>query len=122
MVVPDFSVNWTASTLCVPAAGQGRWEFVKPAAFVPFNHGYDTDYDCLDRSAFDPATGEYAIQYWSPPRILGEERYGSFPEYMEDCIRSWAETARSPVKDAVLSIIGQQKNRSPMTDAGSGRF
>jgi hypothetical protein len=94
--------------------GRGLWEFVKPAAFVPFNHGDDRDYDCLDLTAFDPATGEYAIQYWSPPRILGEQRYSSFPEYMEDCIRSWAACARS-------ALIGQQKTRSPMTDAGSGR-
>lgn len=85
--------------------GPGRWEFVKPAAFIPLNHGYDGDYDCLDAGAFDLSTGEYAIQYWTPPRDLGE-RYNSFPQYMENCIRSWAEHAHTPVKDAVLSIIG----------------
>ena len=46
--------------------GLGRWEYVKPAAFVPFNHGHDNDYDCLDGNALDPSTGEYAIQYWAP--------------------------------------------------------
>ncbi len=86
--------------------GRGRWEFVRPAAFVPFNLGFDADYNCLDGSTFDPATGEYAIQYWSPPRIFGAERYSSFPQYMEACIRSWAEHARAPVKEAVLAIIG----------------
>lgn len=86
--------------------GHGRWEFVKPAAFVPFNHAYDDDYDCFDSGAFDPSTGEYAIQYWAPPRLLGDQRYSSFPQYMESCIRSWAEDARTPVKDAVLSVLG----------------
>ncbi len=86
--------------------GHGRWEFVQPAAFVPFNHGYVNDYDCLDRSAYDLSTGEYAIQYWSPPRLLGEARYSTFPQYIEACIRSWATHARKPVKKEVLSIIG----------------
>lgn len=86
--------------------GHGRWEFVMPAAFIPFNHGHDDDYDCFDSGTFDPSTGEYAIQYWAPPRLLGEQRYNSFPQYMEACIRSWAEDARAPVKDAVLSVIG----------------
>jgi hypothetical protein len=90
--------------------GGGRWEYVKPAAFVPFTHGYDSDYDCLDSGSVDPSTGEYAIQYWAPPRILGEERYSSFPQYMEASIKSWAECAHPPVKDTVLAIIGNSNS------------
>jgi hypothetical protein len=86
--------------------GHGRWEQVKPAAFVPFTHGHDSDYDCLDAASLDPYTGEYAIQYWAPPRILGNERYSSFPKYIEASIRSWTEHAGAPVKAAVLAIIG----------------
>jgi hypothetical protein len=53
--VRSFSIEFSIS-------GRGRWAFVKPAALVPFNHGDDTDYDCLDRSAVVPATSEYATK------------------------------------------------------------
>ena len=86
--------------------GKGRWEYVRPPLFVPFTHGYDDDYDCLDGAAFDTSTGEYVIRYWSPPRIFGETGYGSFPEYMEATIRYWASHAKKPQKEAVYSIIG----------------
>jgi hypothetical protein len=85
--------------------GRGRWEYVKPALFVPFTHGYDGVYDCFDRGSFNPSTGEYAIQCWAAPRIFGEERYDSFPQYMESMIKSSAQCVRAPVKDAVLAII-----------------
>lgn len=91
---------------------QGRWEFVRPAAFIPLNRGDDHDYDCLDGSAFDPSSGEYAIQTWAPPRILGEQRYTSFPQYMEACIRSWAQHASTPVQQAVSVIIDYDQGRS----------
>ena len=86
--------------------GKGRWEYVRPPLFVPFTHGYDDDYNCLDGAAFDAGTGEYTIQYWAPPRILGDTRYRSFPEYMESCIRWWATHAKKPQREAVLSILG----------------
>lgn len=86
--------------------GHGRWEYVKPETFVPFNHGYDQDYDCLDTGTRNLSTGEYAIQHWSPPRVLGEHRFGSFPEYIEWHIKGWAAHSRAPVKEAVFAIVG----------------
>ena len=86
--------------------GKGRWEYVRPPLFVPFTHGYDDDYDCLDGASFDASTGEYVIRYWSPPRIFGGTGYDSFPEYMEATIRYWASHAKKPQKEAVYSIIG----------------
>lgn len=86
--------------------GQGRWENVKPVTFVPLNHGYDNDFDCYDTAERDPYTGEYAIQYWSPPRMLGDVRYASFAEYIESHIRAWAHGARNDIRDKVLALLG----------------
>lgn len=85
---------------------QGRWEYVKPASFIPINHGYDDDYDCLDKNTFDLSTGEYAIGYWAPPRISGGFQH-TFPDYMASKIRAWAEHPRATGRATALSIVGR---------------
>jgi hypothetical protein len=85
----------------------GRWEYVKPASFIPINHGHDDDYDCIDVSSFDPWTGEYAIQYWAPPRVLGDRRFDTFSDYMASHILAWAKHSRRPGSATALSIIGE---------------
>lgn len=86
---------------------RGAWEQVKPAAFIPINRGHDHDYDCLDADSLDPSTGEYAIQYWAPPRIFGNGRFDSFPEYMAWHIRAWAKHRMRPGRATALSIVGE---------------
>jgi len=83
----------------------GKWEYVKPPSFVPINKGHDDDFECLVTSERNPETGEYPIQYWSPPRILGPTRNASFPEYMEETLRAWAASMRPPIRDRVLAIL-----------------
>lgn len=86
--------------------GSGTWEYVKPASFIAINHGYDHDYDCLDVNSFDASTGEYAIQYWAPPRMFGNCRFDSFPDYMASHIRAWAKHSQRPGNATALSILG----------------
>ncbi len=86
--------------------GHGQWEFVKPQNFIVFNRGFDQDYDCFDTSAYNAESGEYEIQYWSPPRIFGDTRYKSFNDYMESHIRSWSKYAVRDVKERVLQLLG----------------
>ena len=76
--------------------GGSSWEHVKPATFVPINRGHDNDHDCLDADAFDPSTGEYAIQYWAPPRMFGTRRFDTFSDYIASHIRGWAKHSRKP--------------------------
>ena len=87
--------------------GGGAWEYVKPAGFVPFTHGYDSDFDCLDTSERNEEPDEFPIQYWSPPRILGELRYPSFPEYMYSTIRYWEANTRGPLGKRALGILAE---------------
>ena len=86
--------------------GGGGWEQVKPAAFIPINRGHDHDYDCLDADSLDSSTGEYAIQYWAPPRMFGNCRFDSFPDYMASHIRAWAKHSQRPGNATALSILG----------------
>lgn len=86
--------------------GGGGWEYVKPVAFVPINRGHDHDYDCLDADAFDPSTGEYAIQYWAPPRMFGTQRFDTFADYITSHIRAWAKHSRRPGSATALPIVG----------------
>ena len=86
--------------------GGGRWEYVKPAAFIPINRGHDNDYDCLDAEAFDPSTGEYAIQYWAPPRRFGGRRFDSFADYIASHLRGWAKHSREPGRSIARAIVG----------------
>jgi hypothetical protein len=90
--------------------GGGRWEYVKPPGFVPINHGHDADFDCLDTSEKSAESGEFPIQYWSPPRILGPTRNTSFSEYMEETIRAWAANARQPIRDRVFELLSNRKS------------
>ncbi len=82
------------------------WEYVKPVAFIPINRGHDHDYDCLDTDAFDPSTGEYAIQYWAPPRMLGTQRFDTFADYITSHIRAWAKHSRHPGSQTARAIVG----------------
>lgn len=86
--------------------GGGGWECVKPVAFIPINRGHDHDYDCLDADAFDSSTGEYAIQYWTPPRIFGTCRFDCFADYIASHIRAWAKHSRKPGSLAARAIVG----------------
>ncbi len=69
--------------------GKGQWEYVFPKHFVAITLGHDEDYICLDLSKYNPSTGEYAIQYWAPPRIFGDKVYPDFPAYMTSCLKFW---------------------------------
>lgn len=78
---------------------------MRPPLFVPFTHGYDDDYDCLDGASFDASTGER-----HPVLVTAEDFWGYrlrfVSEYMEATIRYWASHAKKPQKEAVYSIIG----------------
>jgi len=82
------------------------WEYVKPVAFIPINRGHDHDYDCLDADAFDPSTGEYAIQYWAPPRVFGAQRFDGFADCIASRIRAWAKHSRRPGSQTARAIVG----------------
>lgn len=85
--------------------GGGRWEYVKPKHFVQINLGFDSDYDGLCKDTFDSATGEYHIQYWSPPRIIGSNIDLSFPLYLERNIRFWASLRRGRSESLALELL-----------------
>lgn len=86
--------------------GGGGWEYVKPATFIPINRGHDHDYDCLDADAFDPSKGEYAIQYWAPPRIFGTRRFETFSDYIASHIQASAKHSRKPGSLIARAIVG----------------
>jgi hypothetical protein len=83
----------------------GNWEAVKPKNFVPFNLGFDHDYNCFDTAQFDATIGEYTIQYWSPPRITGTTTYSTFYAYMEAQIRDWANHSKRVGGLKVLALL-----------------
>lgn len=69
--------------------GKGKWEKVFPSHFVAIPLGHDDDYSCIDLSKYNPDAGEYAIQYWAPPRIFREEMHPDFCTYMEAMLKYW---------------------------------
>ena len=83
----------------------GKWEAVKPKNFVPFNLGFDHDYNCFDAAQFDASVGEYTIQYWCPPRITGTTTNPSFYAYMEAQIRDWTNHNKRAGGLNVLALL-----------------
>jgi hypothetical protein len=61
---------------------------------LPFERGFDREFDCFDTSAPAETGGEYPSQYWSTPRIFGEGRQADFASYLEALVRTWAEGSR----------------------------
>jgi len=59
-----------------------------PSHLVIFNLGFDEDCDCFDLEAYDRATGEYPIRYWTPG-CAAEPIQPTFLDYANRLITSW---------------------------------
>lgn len=76
-----------------------------PAGLVVINLGYDQDYDCLNGRAWDRASGEYGLWYWSPetaPAMLAP----SFHGYVEGHLRHWMRGSKKEDRQAIKTILG----------------
>jgi hypothetical protein len=59
-----------------------------PRNLVAINLGFDDDLDCLDVSSYDPMSGEYHIQYWSPG-VESVAPSSTFLSYVETLVKTW---------------------------------
>ncbi|ABC27514.1 hypothetical protein HCH_00611 [Hahella chejuensis KCTC 2396] len=84
-----------------------RWCYVMPRHFVLIKAGHDSRNLVLDKSKYDPVTGEYGLQYWFPGyEIEFGDSYPDFNTYMRSLVEFLIARADEETQALCQAIVG----------------